>query len=392
MTYRFFPSASRLTRPAGASQRQETNLDPANTTMADQPETQGSMQLRPIHPSVLTKLDPAFVAWYNKNLAYSLSLTLDLNQLRLTFSTQYSYATTPGPAVGQVYDLEVTGWHRYPGNIRIRIYVPQDEVPAGGWPVHVNFHGGGWCLGDLNTDVHSLTNICSKASVVVIDVEYRLTPETPFPTAIYDCFEVLKLIKESAGFASRHSLDTGSVTIGGPDVGATIALILNHLARNHEPALPIRAVIAGTPRLLNVSMLDNPKDSPFPSMSEMAFAPIINFASLKWSDDFRLDSLVSSDTEQQEQREQDVSWFANAFEAPSFLDLAPTWIGTAECDPLRDEGEAYAKLLRDRGNQVILKRYEGVPHPFPYMDAVLWQARQYIEDICAQIRKAHYDV
>lgn len=390
MTYRFYPTASRLTRPPGSSQRQATNLDPADTTMTDQSEVQGPMN--PIHPSMLTKLDPMFVDLYNKNLAYSLPSVLSLNRLRQTHSIQYSYATATGPEVARVYNLKVPGWRRYPGSITIRLYIPKGEVPPGGWPIHVNFHGGGFCLGDLDTEAHICKKICSKTSVVVIDVKYRLVPEIPFPTAVYDCFEVLKLVKACGEFASHYNLDSGSLSIGGLDVGATIALILNHLARDHVPAFSVMAVIAGMPRLSNMADINKPEDSPFASMSKMALAPITNFASLKWTDGFRVASLASTDSLKRERQQEEVSWFENIFDAPSFLNLAPiTWICTASCSPLRDEGEAYGKLLQDRDNQVMVKRYEGVPQPFPHMDAVLPQAQQYIEDICAQIRKAHYD-
>lgn len=63
-----------------------------------------------------------------------------------------------------------------------------------------------------------------------------------------------------------------------------------------------------------------------------------------------------------------------------------TWIGTAEFDPLRDEGEAYADKIKEAGNTVVLKRYSGVPHPFMHMDRVLPQGREYVQDVIRVIR------
>lgn len=83
----------------------------------------------------------------------------------------------------------------------------------------------------------------------------------------------------------------------------------------------------------------------------------------------------------------DVKWFANILNAPSFKDLAPlTWIGTAEFDPLRDEGEAYGERVRAAGNNVVMKRYGGVPHPFMHMDGVLSQGKEYVQDVIGAIR------
>lgn len=85
---------------------------------------------------------------------------------------------------------------------------------------------------------------------------------------------------------------------------------------------------------------------------------------------------------------QKVSWFADLMQAPNFKDTAKTVIYTAGCDPLRDEGEAYARKLVEAGCEVTLKRFEGVPHPFMHMDAALPQAKLYIEMLAREIRHA----
>jgi len=85
---------------------------------------------------------------------------------------------------------------------------------------------------------------------------------------------------------------------------------------------------------------------------------------------------------------EDVSWFADLMQAPSFKGLCKTVIYTAGCDPLRDEGEAYARKLVEGGCEVTLKRFEGVPHPFMHMDEALPQARLYIEMLAKEIKHA----
>ena len=86
-----------------------------------------------------------------------------------------------------------------------------------------------------------------------------------------------------------------------------------------------------------------------------------------------------------------MAWFANALNAPDFANLASLiYIGTAEFDPLRDEAEAYAKKAQDAGNNVVLRRFQGVPHQFMHMDAVLLQGREYIQDVIANVRRCLY--
>lgn len=393
MSYRFYTKATRLTRTV--SHNRSTDITPADTNLASSSSAMAEQPheaVNPIHPSILPKLDPAFIELYNKNLAHNPPRAPDLALLRRIYSTQYSYATAPAPECAREYEVEVDGWERYPGKIKIRIYIPEGTPPSCGWPVHIDFHGGGWGLGDLQTEAHILRHICVNAAAAVIDVDYRLIPEYPFPTAIYDCFEVLKLAYTSPAFAAEHNIDPRSISMGGLSAGANIALILNHLARDHDPSIPVKAVVAGTPVLSDISQLSDPSQSPYPSMSEMALAPTLNWQRLKWFDNLKTSSLAAEGTSERQQQQADISWFRDAFTAPNYKDLATlTWIGTAGCDPLRDEGEAYGNLLRENGNQVDVKRFDNVPHPFQHMDAVLSQARDFIGDCCAVIKQAHYE-
>jgi hypothetical protein len=100
--------------------------------------------VNPLHPSVLGLLDPAFVRLYNDHIAHT-APSLDLRQVRLGYSTLYSYATAPATGVGGIGETTVPGWDKYPGDVEVRVYVPPGEEPGERkvWPVHFNFHGGG---------------------------------------------------------------------------------------------------------------------------------------------------------------------------------------------------------------------------------------------------------
>lgn len=125
--------------------------------------------------------------------------------------------------------------------------------------------------------------------------------------------------------------------------------------------------MVGTPVIDDISKYQKAADSPYPSMQEMEHAPTLNWGRLKWFDNLKWQSLSTDPTEREKQVAA-VSWYANAMNAPDFTNLPKTVIYTAGCDPLRDEGEAYARKLVEGGNEVLQKRFVGVPHPFMHMD------------------------
>lgn len=211
------------------------------------------------------------------------------------------------------------------------------------------------------------------------------------------------------------SIDPLRMTFGGESSGATIALVLSHMFRDagETYAKRVKGVIVGTPSISDVRKYSTPEESPWDSMRESEFAPLLDWRKLKWFDTFKWMSLAPQQPYQHNQQQingsrsaatpppstrirrpsyremsRDVSWYSNLLAAPEYKNLAPlTWIGTAEFDPLRDEAEAYADKLREHGNNVITKRYPGVPHPFMHMDGVLRQGREYVSDVITHIRQ-----
>ncbi|RFU31577.1 hypothetical protein B7463_g4761, partial [Scytalidium lignicola] len=336
----------------------------------------GHEALNPIHPDLLPKLDPKFIELYNAHVANTPNRPIDLSILRKNYSRLYAYGTAPAPECEKEWEIQIPGWLKYPGDILIRVYVPKGEKPTEGWPVHVDFHGGGWGLGDLETESHICRHICVSASVIVVDVGYRLVPEYVFPTGIYDSFAALQYVYSNP---SKFDINPKILTLGGVSAGANIALICNHLAR--DAGIPIKAVVIGTPQIADISVIPTVADSPYPSTKEMEFAPTLNWARLKWFDALKWDSLAKDNPALKAEQEKDIGWFRDAITAPNFKDLADlTVIMTADCDPMRDEGEVYAKKLEDAGNKVVLKRFMGVPHPFMHMDDALDQAKEFIQD------------
>jgi len=167
--------------------------------------------------------------------------------------------------------------------------------------------------------------------------------------------------------------------------GANIALIVAHLAR--DAGIALRLVAAGTPTIDDLREYPSAQDSPFASVQQMEFAPTLNWARLKWFDTLKWSS-ISQEPEIRAEQMKLVSWFPNALNAPSFKGLGRTLIYTAGCDPLRDEGEEYARRIREADGDVVVKRFDGVPHPFMHMDKALQQARDFISMTAAEIKEA----
>ncbi|KAJ6786153.1 hypothetical protein PWT90_00715 [Aphanocladium album] len=333
--------------------------------------------VQPIHPSMEGKLDPAFVKLYNDNVAYKPNGPIDLSVLRKHYSQLYSYGTGAAPEAARTYDTT------FPladgsGEITLRVYEPASK---GSWPVHVDFHGGGWGLGDLDTEAHICKHICKKANVAVIDVAYRLVPEHPYPTQITDCWEALQYVYKHG--ADKFQIKPDSISIGGVSAGGCIALALSHLAR--DAGIPIRLVTAGTPVVDDLPA--TAAESSHESMRENEFAPTLNWQRLAFFNRLKF----PEDPEEAKAAKAKMGFYANLLDAPNFANLPRTVIYTAGADPLRDEGEKYAKKLFENGNEVIVKRFIGVPHPFMHMDGSLKQGAEFIDETARYIRLAHWD-
>jgi acetyl esterase len=266
----------------------------------------------------------------------------------------------PEQAVHQVIDRTVPG---PAGRIPVRIYTP---TPDSGLPGLVYFHGGGFVLGTLNSADRPCRDLAHLAGRVVVSVDYRLAPEHPFPAAVDDAFAATKYVIENA---SEFGIDASQVAVGGESAGGNLAAVTAIRCRQRgAPAL--------TFQLLIYPQVDFTDDSP--SMREFAAGHFITSDVLAY---FERHYLKTG----QDRRHADVS--------PLTADvrgLPPAFILTAECDPLRDQGEAYARKLEQAGVPVTLKRYEGMIHPFFSLAGIIDGGRAAIADAAAALKKASH--
>jgi len=337
--------------------------------------------VNPIHPDVLAKMDPVFVKMYNEHVANIPNKPIDLYKLRANYSKIYSYGTGANPDIQNVEELTFSSFDG--GDVKIRIYRPNDTKPEEILPVHIDFHGGGGGLGDLETEKHVLCHYVDLARVAVVDVDYRLVPDYAYPTYINDCFWALKYVYENSG---SLKFNKNSISIGGVSVGGNIAFIVSHLARDNS--IPLVLCVAGTPQVDDVEKYQSAQDSPYDSVREFEFAPTLNWSRITYFDKLKWQTLPEDATERLKKLNE-IGWFKNVLNAPDFSNLVKTVVVTAGCDPMRDEGETYAAKLLQYGNEVVFKRYPGVPHPFMHMDSYLWQASDYIKYTAFEIALAH---
>lgn len=262
------------------------------------------------------------------------------------------------PAVAHVEDRTVPG----PGGpIPVRLYTPDVARPC---PVLVFFHGGGWVLGDLETHDVPCRELANAAGCMVIAVDYRLAPEHKFPAASEDAFAATKWVAENA---ESISVDPKRIAVGGDSAGGNLAAAVALMAKDRGgPALAYQ--------LLVYPITNHAFGSD--SYVENADGYGLSRDGMKWFWEQFLASAADG-----------AHPYASPLLAPELRGLPPALVITAEYDPLRDEGEAYAERLRQAGVTVKCSRYDGMIHGF-FRSPVLDPARTGIREAAAALRAA----
>ena len=141
----------------------------------------------------VSRLDPEWVSLWNEHGRHQYRADeVSVAQYRQDPKAySFTYAAWDGPKVfhEEEFDVPVS---KPSGTVRVRVYTPEGQGP---FPVHFNYHGGGWVLGGLQSEAAWCRSICNNVGIKVIDVDYRMAPEYPFPTAIYDSWEVVKWVR-----------------------------------------------------------------------------------------------------------------------------------------------------------------------------------------------------
>ncbi|KAF7554207.1 hypothetical protein G7Z17_g3068 [Cylindrodendrum hubeiense] len=293
----------------------------------------------------------------------------------------FTYPTCPGPEVFHVEDRQIPV-SKPTGEITVRIYSPEGPGP---FPVHLNFHGGGWVLGGLKSEAAWCRHICNKSNIKVIDVDYRMGPEAKFPAAIYDCWDA------TIDNAQSLNINPTSVSFGGLSAGGQMSAVLAHFARDEGVDIKLHMMIvpATDMRYCSTKIKElTPENCPYESARLFADLPWGPLGREQWF----LKYWLGEDPDEQERALN--TWILTPVLAPNMKNLPPAHIVTAEFDLERDEGEFYGQMLQDSGNSVTMKRYAGSPHAFAHYNHPtrgLKTSFEFIEDTSKLLRDVHYD-
>ena len=250
------------------------------------------------------------------------------------------------------------------GAIRVRSYRPAG-APDTRLPALVYLHGGAFWLGSVAEYDPLCRWYAGAVGCVVVSVDYRLAPEHRFPTAPEDCYAALLWVVEHA---AELGVDPSRLGVGGFSAGGNLAAVLTLMARDR-----------GGP-VLSFQVLESPVvDLTLSQPSTVQFAAGFRLtrADLVESYGFYLDDPADAGEA-----------YASPLLADSLNGLPPAYIRTAECDPLRDEGEAYGRRLTESGVAAEVHRVPGHLHSSVYLTRVLPSARRALDDTAAAIRRA----
>ncbi|BFV55165.1 alpha/beta hydrolase [Kitasatospora sp. CMC57] len=272
--------------------------------------------------------------------------TLTLDQARAAdLAAVQAAGGTPEP-VHSVTELEVPGPG---GSLAMRLHRPHGGARL---PALVYLFGGGWTLGSLDTCDAICRRLANAAGCVTVSIGYRRAPEHPYPAAVQDCYAGTAWLAEHA---AELGLDPDRIAIGGDSAGGNLAAAVTLLARR-----------AGGPALRHQLLVypNTAYRADTASVRESEDPLLFNRHSVDWYWSHYLKVEADGDDP-----------LASPLRADDLSGLPPATVITAEYDPLRDEGEAYAAALTAAGVPVLARRYDGMVHGFFAMAGTLDSGR-----------------
>jgi acetyl esterase len=249
------------------------------------------------------------------------------------------------------------------GDVPVRVYVPTTE--PGPRPAIVYFHGGGWVIGDLETHDGVCRSLAAASGLTVVSVDYRLAPEHPFPAPLEDCQAAVRWVADNA---AELDVDPARLAVGGDSAGGNLAAVVAREAAASGPALGFQ--------LLVYPVCDGTLARP--SMTENAEGYFLTAPMMGWFWGHYMGTRDWTDP------------LASPLHCPdeALAGVPPALVITAEFDPLRDEGEAYAERLRAAGVDVTATRYDGMIHGFFSMGDFVPDGKAAIDQAAEALRGA----
>jgi acetyl esterase len=267
----------------------------------------------------------------------------------------------PAEEVAAIEERSIPGPH---GPIPVRVYRPRpsDVVPA-----LVYFHGGGWVVGSLDAVDSPLRAVANRSGWTIVSVDYRLSPEHKFPVAVDDACAAVEWVRTHG---NEIGVDGRYVGAGGDSAGGTLTAAATLALRNTNPPLACQVLIYP---VTNFAFDTN-------SYEEFATGYGLGRDSMRWYWNHYLAQPGDGANE-----------LASPLRGADLSGLPRALVITAEYDPLRDEGEAYAGRLRASGVDVTLSRYDGMIHGFWRMGSVIDAAHRAVAEVADFLRTSASD-
>jgi len=252
-----------------------------------------------------------------------------------------------------------------PGAVQIPVRVYRPSLAAN-LPALMFFHGGGFVICNLDTHDRACRMLANASGCVVVSVDYRLAPEHKFPAAAEDAYTATRYVGEHP---SEFGIDSNRIAVGGDSAGANLATVVAMMARDRVgPSLKFQLLIY-----------------PVTDFTEHATQSEIDYGQGYFLDTVLMDWFADQYFATEADRHLP---YGSPSKASDLRGLPPAFVITGECDPLRDQGEAYADQMRGAGVPVVLKRYEGMIHPFVSLAGIVDAGRDAIKDSAAAVRQA----
>ncbi len=247
------------------------------------------------------------------------------------------------------------------GDIPVRVYRPAADRP-GARPLILNFHGGGFALGDLRMSDWICSSVAASVGAVVVSVAYRLAPAHRFPAAVDDCYAALTWAVQNAAELGARGPDSADPPVGvmGESAGGNLSAVVCLLARDR-----------GGPRISHQALLYPVTD--LTRMPPGAARSLI----ITERDMLAFRRLYLGDADPADPR-------VSPLLASSHAGLPPALIQAGEHDPLRDDAARYARALRRAGVPVRFTEYVGMPHGFLNFPGICRAAPQAMAELCAE--------
>jgi acetyl esterase len=289
------------------------------------------------------------------------------NQLVTLDMTIPRFLIPKGPALISRTEqlIEISDGSRIP----VRIYRPNEEGP---FPILMYYHGGAFLegFGSIETHDNIARSLAVKTKSIVIIVGYRLAPSHIFPTAVEDSYDALLWAVDNA---EELNGDSERVAVAGDSSGGNIATVVATMARDRNgPELVAQVLFYPLTTFMEMPL-------PSREIYNSGYYLLSPFVMLLAREKYTPEEWMWLDP------------YASPLNADNLSDLPPSYIITAEFDPLRDEGEAYASRLDDSGVYVEVVRYEGVMHAFISFYEVMHSGKQGLQGAASFLSRAFKD-